>query len=76
MKPKDLPLFRNREAKRVLEQACDENGVNLVLLQNLLEIQRKYSGSGRAVGITADFEAAIAEFLEDGGPTQPVLPGA
>lgn len=64
MKPKDLPLFRNREAKRVLADACREQGVSIDLLQQLLEIERTYSGKGNSLGITAEFEAAIADFLD------------
>jgi hypothetical protein len=64
MKPKDLPLFRNKEAKQVLEKACLENGITISLLHDLLEAQRKYAGSGRAVGITADYESCIGDFLE------------
>lgn len=64
MKLKDLPLFRNPEAKAVLQKACRDQGITLTLLHDLLEAQRKYAGSGRAQGITADYDSCIADFLD------------
>lgn len=64
MKPKDLPLFRNKDAKKALEETCSKHGVSIDLLQQLLEVQRKYAGSGRALGISAEYESCIADFLD------------
>ncbi len=65
MKPKDLPLFRDESARKLLRGACNKHGINLDLLQDLLEIQRGYAGSGRQHGISQDFSARIAEFIEE-----------
>lgn len=65
MKPKDLPLFRDKQARAVLDDACKRHGVSLALLQRLLEIQRQFAGSGRQTGITSEFDSAIIDFLEE-----------
>jgi len=63
MKTKDLPIFRDRAPKKVLEEACSARGLTLDLLRQLVEIQRQYLGMGSKVGITSDFDACIADFL-------------
>jgi hypothetical protein len=64
MKPKDLPLFRDEGAKKLVGQICTKHGIKQSLLQNLLEIQRSYAGSGRQKGISDDFGTALSEYLE------------
>jgi len=65
MRPKDLPLFRHEAARKLLREACDKHGIKLSLLQDLLEIQRKYAGVGKQIGITSDFSGRLAEYIED-----------
>jgi hypothetical protein len=65
MKPKDLPLFRDKQAREVLEDACKRHGISLSLLQRLLEIQRQFAGSGRQMGITSEFDSAFIDSLEE-----------
>lgn len=65
MKAKDLPLFRNPEAKKVVQAVCTDHGITPRLLQNLIEIERDYAGSGRAEGISQDLEKCINDFLEE-----------
>lgn len=65
MKPKDLPLFRDKQARTVLRESCGRHAISLRLLQRLLEIQRQFAGSGRQMGITSEFDSAITDFLED-----------
>ena len=69
MKPQDLPLFRDKKSRAVLEEACRKHGVTLTLLQDLLEIERKYSGMGVSIGISDDFDTCIGDFLEAGRGT-------
>ncbi len=64
MKPKDLPLFRDKAARAALEESCKKHGVSLSLLQQLLNIQREYAGSGRQAGITGEFDSALGDFVE------------
>lgn len=64
MKTKDLPLFKNLHAKKVVQSVCAEHGITPRLLQNLIEIERDYSGSGRADGITERFEGCLKDHLE------------
>jgi hypothetical protein len=67
MKPRDLPIFTNPDARKVLDAACRKHSVTVTLVRQLMEIQRSYAGSGRADGITTDFEAVLGEFLEESG---------
>ncbi len=67
MKPRDLPLFRDDAVKKLVSQTCAKHGIKQSLLQNLLEIQRGYAGSGRQKGITEEFSTLFAEFLEGEG---------
>ena len=65
MKPKDLPLFRDKDARKVLDDACKQHTITLKLLQAMLEIQRQYAGSGRQAGITSEFDSCLGDFVED-----------
>jgi hypothetical protein len=66
MKSKELPIFREPDAKASLTVACRSKKVTLTLLRELVDIQREYLGSGRQMGITQEFDAVLAEFLERG----------
>jgi hypothetical protein len=65
MKPKDLPVFRDVDAKKVLKAACARHGITFELLQNLLEAQRDYAGAGRAVGISEKFEGHLTDHIAE-----------
>lgn len=64
MARRTLPLLADPKSKAILKQLCLEHGVTMALLGQLIDIQRENLGRARQVGITADFSAAIAEFLE------------
>ncbi len=64
MKPRDIPLFRNRDARRVIGDACRRENVSVELLLALLDVQRSYAGSARQAGITAEFDARFDSVLD------------
>lgn len=64
MKKREIPLFRNREARRVIEEACQRQNVSLQLLLDLLEVQRSYAGSARQAGITAEFDGRFDAVID------------
>ena len=66
MKQREIPLFRNRDARKVLEEACRRQNVSMQLLRDLLEVQRSYAGSARQAGITSEFDQQFDAFLDDG----------
>jgi hypothetical protein len=67
MKAKKLPLFQQPDARRVLNEACIRHGITLKLLQDLIDVQRDYMGSGRREGITTDLDTALGEHIELNG---------
>ncbi len=67
MPPRNLPLLDDPEAKRILRDLCKEHDLSLDLLVKMLTIQRAHLGRGRQMGITQDFSAEIADFLESRG---------
>ena len=64
MNGRELPLLHDANAKKILEQLCEEHRISLSLLRDLIDIQRDNLGKGRQMGITSDFHAVISEFLE------------
>lgn len=67
MKAKKLPIFQSPDARRVLNDACARHGVTLKLLQELIDVQRDYMGSGRREGITTDLDATLGEYIDVNG---------
>ncbi len=65
MKRRNLPLLGDKKAKKILKQLCQEHGVAVSLIEQLIDIQRDNLGRGRQLGITQEFSAAISEFLEE-----------
>jgi hypothetical protein len=63
MKAKKLPLFQQSEAKQVLTSACKRRGTTLKLLEQLIDLQRNYIGSGRREGITSDIDSILGDHL-------------
>jgi hypothetical protein len=59
-----LPILSNTDAKKILKDLCKDHGVSMTLLVQMIDIQRDNLGRGRQNGITHDFSAAIADFLE------------
>jgi hypothetical protein len=59
-----LPILENPEAKKILKELCKTHKLSMDLLVAMIGIQRENLGRGRQVGITQDFSAAIADFLE------------
>jgi hypothetical protein len=67
MAKRSLPLLSDPKAKDILKRLCKDHGITIALLSQLIEIQRENLGRARQVGITADFSAAIADFLDSAG---------
>jgi hypothetical protein len=64
MKAKKLPLFQEPAAKKVLNQACQRHSASIKLLQDLLELQHRYIGSGRQQGITGEIDSILDEYID------------
>lgn len=59
-----LPLLSDEAAAVVLNDLCVQHEISLDLLKQMIEIQRDNVGRGRQIGITQEFSAAIAEFID------------
>ncbi len=64
MRAKKLPFFQQLEAKQVLIDACRRRGTPQKLLEQLIDLQRNYIGSGRREGINSDVENILGDHLE------------
>lgn len=65
MNRRNLPLLSEPNARKGLISACREHGISIRLLESLIEIQREHLGRARKLGITEEFSAAIAEFIDE-----------
>lgn len=63
------PCFEDPEARKSIESICRTNRLDSRLLRELCEIVVRYSGSGRAEGITTDITQCIDGFVERTGTT-------
>ena len=63
----DLPLLADAQAKNILAELCLQRGISVELVESLIEIQRDNLGKGRQRGISQEFSAAIAAFLDGQG---------
>jgi hypothetical protein len=61
----DLPLLTDHQAREILSDLCLQRGISVELVENLIEIQRDNLGKGRQRGISQEFSAAIADFLDE-----------
>jgi hypothetical protein len=59
-----LPVMADDQAKRIIKDLCKHHSISLELLNQMVEIQRENLGRGRQIGISQDFSAAIADFLD------------
>ena len=64
MAKRSLPMLTDPKAKKILKSLCEEHNVSLELFTQMVEIQRENLGRARQIGITQDFSAVIAEFLD------------
>jgi len=64
MAKRTLPILADPPARKILKALCARHNVSLELFTQMIEIQRENLGRGKQIGITQDFSAAIAEFLE------------
>jgi hypothetical protein len=64
MAKRTLPILGDPQAKKILKGLCTQHNVTLDLFTQMVEIQRENLGRGKQIGITQDFSAAIAEFLD------------
>ena len=69
MAKRTLPILADPQAKKILKNLCLEHNVSLELFTQMVEIQRENLGRGKQIGITQDFSAAIAKFI-DGARSQ------
>jgi hypothetical protein len=58
------PCFHDRDTKQQIDDICEANDIDALLLEELCEVVEGHSGSGRKEGITADLTARIDAFLE------------
>ncbi len=65
MAKRTLPVLADPQAKKVLKGLCLKHNVSLELFIQMLDIQRENLGRGRQIGITQDFSAAIADFIDE-----------
>lgn len=59
-------MLGDHSARTILEALCNEHGITVDLIEQLINIQRDNLGRGRQIGITQEFSAAISEYLELG----------
>lgn len=64
MARRTLPLLSDDDAKRILRKLCKDHGLSLDLVVQLIEIQRENLGRAKQIGISQDFSAAIADFID------------
>jgi hypothetical protein len=64
MAKRTLPMLADPEAKKILKDLCKTHQLSMELLTAMLNIQRENLGRGRQMGITQEFSAEIADFLE------------
>ncbi len=62
MKAKDLPMFRDAKAKRIVQRICENHKIAPILLQELIDANREFAGSGRAEGINERFDTCFGDF--------------
>ncbi len=60
-------MIDDPESRKILRELCKTHNLSLDLVVQMVEIQRENLGRGRQVGITQEFSAAIADFLEAQG---------
>ena len=64
MSKRTLPMLADPEAKKILKDLCKTHQLSMELLTAMLNIQRDNLGRGRQMGITQEFSAELAEFLD------------
>jgi len=57
-------MLADPDAKKILKDLCKTHHLSVELLTAMLNIQRDNLGRGRQMGITQEFSAEIAEFLD------------
>ena len=65
MAKRNLPILTDSSARKILKELCSRHNVSIELLTQMIEIQRENLGRGKQIGISQDFSAAIAEFVEN-----------
>ncbi len=64
---RSLPILNDQQSRQVLRELCKKHNLALSLVTELIEIQRSNLGRGRQIGISQEFNAALAEFLDSQG---------
>lgn len=67
MARRSLPILSDPDSRQVLRDLCKRHSLSLPLVTDLIEIQRNNLGRGKQIGISQEFNAVIAEFLDNGG---------
>lgn len=66
MARRSLPLLSDADSRQVLKDLCRRHRLTLPLITDLIDIQRNNLGRGKQIGISQEFNAVIAEFLDNG----------
>lgn len=61
MKPP--PCFEDKDTRKIIDQLCADNRIDVELLENIVEIVQNYSGSGRKESVTFDINQCISNFI-------------
>lgn len=55
--------FDDPDTRKTIDAVCRHSHIDLRLLKELCEVVQKYSGSGRAEGVTVDITQCIDAFV-------------
>lgn len=64
MARRTLAILSDQEARKVLRDLCKKHDLSMELVSELIEIQRANLGRGKQIGISQEFNAAIADFID------------
>ena len=64
MRAKKLPIFSQPNARQIVEEVAKQHGTTIRLLENLVDMQREYTGMARKDGINNDLEGLLDDYLE------------
>ena len=64
MKAKKLPIFSQTNARQAVAEVAKRHGVTVRLIENLVDMQREYTGFARKDGINSDLDGILDGHLE------------
>lgn len=65
MRTKRLPIFCQSDARRIVDESCKEHGIQISLLEDLVELERENIGRARRDGINDELDAILGEHLTE-----------